>query len=376
MKRVFVLLFVTLIATVSFNSCKRKGCTDENAVNYDANAKKDDGSCTYSSSSTLPPISNSSNVKGYSILEKLSGIWTGPVVSPTPLGDFQEWIVDFRPISPSQISAKNELDSINDIFMSFFICKYDNEYQIAFRNGGGFAGNVRNSYMIIDSVNVTSTLAFYRFVDPISGGTRVYTDVTFKQDSLIMHTFTNQFNTLSQPTTHMRWTANLRDNTSAQDAITLFNFPQKELTRDFSTTFDGLTETVFYSVADDPYPENQQPHLGVTNVNFAVTNPTTINPSTKILLVITTQPLFNGGIFNAANLNYRSRYVLVDAATTGVFKFNYMHPGNYYLNAIYDSNGDGQFSSGDYMNSSFDVPFTLNSLGTVAPNVNIDFQIP
>ncbi len=376
MKRFFVLFFAISIVTVSFNSCKRKGCTDEAALNYDSNAKKDDGSCTYSSSSTLPPIDNNSNVKGFSILEKLSGIWTGPVASPTPLGDFQEWIVDFRPISPSQISAKNELDSINDIFMSFFICKYNNEYKVAFRNGGGFAGNVRNSYMLIDSVNVNSSFAFYRFVDPISGGTRVYTDVTFKQDSLIMHTFTNQFNSLSQPTTHMRWTANLRDNTSAQDAIAAFNYPQKELTRDFSTTFDGLTETVFYSVADDPYPENQQPHLGGTNVNFTVTNPTTIAPSTKILLSITTQPLFNGGIFNVTNLNFRSRYVLVDAATVGTFKFNYMHPGNYYLNAIYDSNGDGQFSSGDYMNSSFDVPFTLSSLGTSSPSVNIDFQIP
>jgi len=376
MKRIFVLFFVGVLATMSFNSCKKKGCTDETAINYDSDAKKDDGSCEYSSNPTTPPINNSTNVKGFSILEKLSGIWTGPVVSPTPLGDFQEWIVDFRPISPSQISAKNELDSINDIFMSFFICKYDGEYQVAFRNGGGFAGNVRNSYMLIDSVNVTSSVSFYRFVDPISGGTRVYTDVTFKQDSLIMHTFTNQFNSLSQPTTHMRWTANLRDNTSAQDAIATFNFPQKELTRDFSTTFEGLTETVFYSVAQDPYPESEQPYLGVTLASFNVVNPSTVDNSKKILLIVTTQPLFAGGVFNVVNLKYRSRYVLVDANQLGDFKFNYMHPGDYYLNAIYDSNGDGQFSSGDYMNSSFDVPFTLNELGTSSPNVTIDFQIP
>ena len=378
MKRIFVLFFVGALVSISFNSCKKKGCTDETATNYESDAKKDDGSCVYSNNPTNPnpPIDNSANVKGYSILEKLSGIWTGPVASPTALGSFPEWIVDFRPISPSQISAKNELDSINDIFMSFFICKYNNEYQVAFRNGGGFAGNVRNSYMLIDSVNVTSSFAFYRFVDPISGGTRVYTDVTFKQDSLIMHTFTNQFNSLSQPTTHMKWTANLRDNTSAQDAISMFNYPQKELTKDFSTTFEGLTETVFYSAALDPYPENEQPYLGVTNVNFSVTNPSVITPSTKVLLSITTQPMFNGFVFDPASLNFRSRYVLTDAASVGAFKFNYMHPGDYYLNAIYDSNGDGQFSSGDYMNSSFDVPFTLNALGTSTPNVTIDFLIP
>ena len=29
------------------NSCKKKGCTDETALNYSTEAKKDDGSCTY-----------------------------------------------------------------------------------------------------------------------------------------------------------------------------------------------------------------------------------------------------------------------------------------------------------------------------------------
>ncbi|MEX1003196.1 MAG: DUF4856 domain-containing protein [Crocinitomicaceae bacterium] len=36
-----------LLASLSMVSCKKKGCTDENAVNYSAEAKKDDGSCTY-----------------------------------------------------------------------------------------------------------------------------------------------------------------------------------------------------------------------------------------------------------------------------------------------------------------------------------------
>ena len=53
-----------------------------------------------------------------------------------------------------------------------------------------------------------------------------------------------------------------------------------------------------------------------------------------------------------------------------------MHPGTYYVNAIYDSNGDYNFTSGDYMNSSFDVPLTLGALGSASANVNINFQIP
>ena len=323
-----------------------------------------------------PPICSDLTVEGYGILDKLPGIWNGAVYSPTPLGSFPEWIVDFRPISPSQVSAKNELDSLNDIFMSFFIVKYDNAYKVAFRNGGGFAGAVRNSYMIIDSLNEGSSESFYRFVDPISGGNRVYTDVTFKQDSLIMHTYTNQFNTLSEPVTHMIWRADIRDNTATQDAISVFSFPQKEMTRDFSTTFDGLTEAVFYSAALDPYPEQDQPHLGNTTVDISISNPAVIDPAKKVLIVVTTEPLFNGFVFNPANLDFRSRYVFVGADSPTGYTFNYMHPGNYYVNAIYDENGDFNFSSGDYMKSTFDSPFNLSSEGTSNANVTIDLQIP
>ncbi|MDX2361852.1 MAG: hypothetical protein QNK23_13670 [Crocinitomicaceae bacterium] len=321
-------------------------------------------------------LTPTTNVEGYGILEKLPGIWNGPVTSPTPLGSFPEWIVDFRPISASQVSAKNELDSLNDIFMSFFIVLHNNEYKMAFRNGGGFAGATRNSYMIIDSLNEGPTESFYRFSDPIAGGDRVYTDVRFKDDSIIMHAYTNQFNTLSTPVTHMVWRANLRNSTAKLDAIALFSFPQKELTRDFTTTFDGLTEAVFYSIASDPYPENEQPHLGVSNVSVNISNPAVVDPAKKVLIIVTTEPLFNGINFLAANLDTRSRYVLVGAEALTGYDFNYMHPGDYYVNAIYDENGDGNFSSGDYMNSSFDVPLSLGSQGTSSVNVNINFQVP
>src|SRR4051812_37630257 len=89
-----------------------------------------------------PPIGpDINNTKGYNILGKLGGIWNGPVTSTTPLGGYPEWIVDFRPISANQISAKNELDTLNDINMSFFVALYNNQYTICFRNGGSFNGN-------------------------------------------------------------------------------------------------------------------------------------------------------------------------------------------------------------------------------------------
>ena len=333
---------------------------------------------------TNPPITDcagtlgaSTDVLGYSILEKLPGIWNGPVTSPTPLGSFPEWIVDFRPISAAHISAKNELDSLNDIFMSFFLVKHDCSYKIAFRNGGGFAGAIRSSYMLIDSISETANHYYYRFSDPVSGGNRVYTEIIFKDDSLKMHTYTNNYNTLSEPETHMVWNADLRDNNTTQAAINNFNFPQKVLIRNFTNSFDELEEAVFYNaLGDEPFPEGDHPYLGASTVNISITNPATVDQLKKILIIITTEPLFDGFNFQVDNLDYRSRYVLLSAAQQTSFEFNYMHPGNYYVNAIYDENNDGNFSSGDFMNSSFDVPLTLAAEGTTSSNVVINFEIP
>ena len=40
-------LFALLSLTLVFSSCSREGCTDLDSVNYDPDAKKDDGSCLY-----------------------------------------------------------------------------------------------------------------------------------------------------------------------------------------------------------------------------------------------------------------------------------------------------------------------------------------
>jgi hypothetical protein len=321
------------------------------------------------------PITASTDVMGYGILSHLPGIWNGPVNSTTALGSYPEWIVDFRPVSASQVSSKSELDSVNNILMGFFIVKHANSYKMAFRNGGGFAGQQRIAYQVIDSVSETANNYFYRFSDFRAGANRVYTTVVFKDDSLILTVFTNQYNSLSHPALHMQWRAKLQDSTSAQNAISHFSFPQKTMVRDFSTTFDSQPEAIYYNLAGDPYTESMQPYLGQTtvNINFGATY--TPDPNKKVFLMITTQPLFSGVTYLPANLKYRSRYVFL-ASTDNSFTFNYMHPGNYYLYSLYDSNGDGTFSSGDWMSSNFVNSFSLSELGTTSVNTTIDFTIP
>tara|TARA_R110000868_G_scaffold354567_2_gene615885 strand:+ start:466 stop:693 length:228 start_codon:yes stop_codon:yes gene_type:complete len=75
-------------------------------------------------------------------------------------------------------------------------------------------------------------------------------------------------------------------------------------------------------------------------------------------------------------LKYRLRYVFVEAANPTGYNFNYMHPGTYYINALYDNNGDLNFSSGDYMSSNFDTPITIAAESSASATVNVNFQIP
>lgn len=315
------------------------------------------------------------NTLGFGLLSKVKGIWNGPVSSTTGLGSYPEWIVDFRPISENQISAKNELDSLNDIHMSFFIAKYNNQYKLCFRNGGSFAGMTRVSYFLADSVSETSAQSYYRFAELIKGKNRAYTEVIFKQDSLIMKSYTNKSNSLTNPTLHMSWSAKLQDTTSCQAAVAHFSFPKKTLTKDFSSTFNGIQETIYYSTTGgDPYPESDQPYLGQATITYSFASTFTPNPSDKIFLVISTQPLISLSPPFLVNPNTRSRYVILPASDNN-FIFNYMHPGAYYLYALYDKDGNNTFNSGDGVSIN-NTTFTLLETGTVNSSTQINFTIP
>ncbi len=52
MKKVNYLLFVTIFV-FALGACKKKGCLDQNATNYNSEAKKDDGSCLYEGSAVI-----------------------------------------------------------------------------------------------------------------------------------------------------------------------------------------------------------------------------------------------------------------------------------------------------------------------------------
>jgi hypothetical protein len=359
-KQFLAILFLGILITSPSCKCKKEKPEENAPVTTDPGT-----------------INSGTNVSGYGILSRLPAIWNGPVTSSTMLGSYPEWIVDFRPVSAAQVCAKNELDSLNNILMSFFIVKHAGAYKMAFRNGGGFAGSNRIAYAVVDSVSETTNNYFYRFSDFRAGKNRVYTNVLFKDDSLIIHVYTNVYNTQSTTTSHMLWRAKRQDQSSASNAISHFSFPQKQLVKDFSTTFDSKPEAIYYDsdLANDPYNAAAQPYLGKTTVNISYNASHTPDPSKKVFLMITTQPLFSGFTYLPANLIYRSRYVFLSADDTQ-FTFDYMHPGTYYLYSFYDTNADGTFTSGDWTSSNFTNTFTLSDHGTQTVSTLIDLTIP
>ena len=348
-------IIASVLICVLLFACKKKDNQQQQVVNHNP-----------------PPITDTTQVMGYNLLSKICGIWDGGVTSTTALGSYPEWIVDFRPISAAQVSSKNELDTANNIFMSFFITYHKGAYKLAFRNGGSFINMLRTSYMEIDSVSETGNQSYYRFVDFVQGAKRTLTEVIFKQDSLIIQSFTNKGIANGPLLPHMQWRAKLQDNTSCQAAITHFNFPQKVLIQNFDTTFNIVSESIYYQNTGDPYPASAQPYVGQTNIELG--SDYALSANHKLFVLITTQPLISNFAFNQANMIYRSRYVILDA-TRRTFTFNMMHPGTYYVYAYYDANGDGIIDSGDYV-SAANATFILNPGGTVTGTANIDFQVP
>ena len=81
MKKIIKVTGVILLANFTlFVSCKKKGCIDENAINYNEEAKKDDGSCEYTPADELERekvIDDFNNV--YLTSSISSNGWTGDV---------------------------------------------------------------------------------------------------------------------------------------------------------------------------------------------------------------------------------------------------------------------------------------------------------
>lgn len=194
---------------------------------------------------------NDRGIMGYGILTRLPGQWHGPVMTTTPAGSFPEWYVDFRAVSPGQVSQYSTLDPDTINYMSFFVVERDNELKIALRTEGVFQDKGCVTYEVIDRVDEKE--GYYRFSDFKSKEERAYTEFRFKKESFVMEVYTNRFNNVSPLEIHSRWNAKLGDKTAAEETAKTLSFPGRAAVKNFNHAFTNMSESIYYTFENDPY---------------------------------------------------------------------------------------------------------------------------
>ena len=227
-------------------------------------------------------------VMGFEFLNKIPGLWHGPVSTSTSAGNFTDWYIDFRPVSETQVSQFSLLDTNTVNKISFFIVKYHNELRVAQRTEGCFMNSCCVTYEIMDSVAASGN--FFRFSDFIRGTKRAYTQYEFNGDQMVMKVYTTKFDTVFPLQLHSTYTATLgsRDNITA--AVSRFGYPKKEMTRDFSNAFGGMNQSIFFTFENDPYSSVLQPYVGNITAHVSIDSNLTVAPADQVLLLFTTQP--------------------------------------------------------------------------------------
>jgi len=317
---------------------------------------------------------NERDVLGFGFLERIPGLWSGPVSTDTPAGNFPMWYVDFRPVSPSQVSQFTNLDADTVNNLSFFIVKHDNQLKVAMRTDSVFQNEGCVTYEVMDTVNESK--GYYKFSDFQSGDERAYTEFTFKKDGFLMEVYTNKFNTLKPVQLHARWETKLADRSAALDAIAHFDYPQPVMVKDFSDVFKDMHESIYFDLENEPYDSSSQPYVGAVTFNISIDESLKVEDNHELFLVLITQSLFDGYNYIEENLKYISRSIFLPIDTK-IFTFNNVHPGTYYLYSYNDINADRRHLSGDYASSNItDNAFTLDFNSHVTVDTVIDFIMP
>lgn len=317
--------------------------------------------------------SDSQDILGYGFLNRIPGLWHGPVSTSTATGSFDVWYVDFRPITEGQVAQFSLLDPSKLENISFFIVKYNNQMKLAMRTEGCSNDTCCATYEMIDSV--VEQEGYYRFIDFVKGKKRACTIFEFSGNQMVMTTYTNKFNKSDTLVWHSTYTATLGTKDNAIEATTHFKYPQPMMTSDFTYAFKNMNESIFFDLTNDPYNSLTQNYVGSVTAKISITGNLPTISADKVFLVFTTQPLFTGNTYNPGNLNYISKYVYLPV-TTSAYTLENFHPGKYYIYALIDKNHDGTYQSGDYMSSNINNIFTLPANQNFTIQTNIDYIIP
>ena len=82
----YLLAFILVIPILFSSSCRRKGCNDNNALNYESHFKKNDGSCKYSGITFYALYSTYQGSPIASIDIKVNGTYINTIYGAYPTG--------------------------------------------------------------------------------------------------------------------------------------------------------------------------------------------------------------------------------------------------------------------------------------------------
>jgi len=145
--------------------------------------------------------------------------------------------------------------------------------------------------------------------------------------------------------------------------------------KDFSDVFKNMTESIYFSMENDPYKSESQPYVGSATINFSISKNLKIRKKHELFILLTTESLFDGLKYKKENNKYFSKYLYLPIGTES-YTINNVHPGKYYVYSYVDINNDKKHLKGDYMSSDLNNVITVPKNDNVVVNTIIDFIIP
>lgn len=329
---------------------------------------------------TPPPILPINlNEEGFDFFNLMKGHWVGNM---NLMGQKFEWFsFDYRPISPSHIHGIYEAGSMGNLFTSFFIADYKGTKTIMARNGGLLNGIYRTSYFVLDQVKISPSKQYFRLVDAYGGAEIMYMDLTFSKDGLHFKSYTSKFGLTGKPKLHMDFRAKRHHLNISENVAQLLKYPQNIVDVDFSeglpipkwNTYSGSITSASFIYQDsgnlkleqlaelsgDPITVQDMPYLSTLDINISLN---TSLKKHKLILYLSREPLTepSGKIILEKSYIKKELFDGVLAFPElepgqSDFSFTYLHPGKYYLTAVFDKNEDGYISTSDYTSKGYSI---------------------
>jgi hypothetical protein len=116
------LLFILLLTPIALISCKKKGCIDELANNYEEKAKTDDGSCTYNWDKFVGTYNVTTGACNFAPDNHVSTISKGPTKNEMIISNFYNNGVNINAtISGNEFSFSEVSDEVGYIGTGYVI---------------------------------------------------------------------------------------------------------------------------------------------------------------------------------------------------------------------------------------------------------------